>query len=93
MKLVMVFLELIEIEANPDLSTISFTHNDVDRWSNDWDSIALKNEFGTNAAEMVMFINVLATKSSKLVRCCTSWPRSNGFNVCLSTNRTSTSQS
>ena len=34
----------------------------MDRWSNDWNSIALKNEFGTNAGEMILFINTLAQK-------------------------------
>src|SRR5690554_1365447 len=41
----------VEIEANPHLSAITFTQNDYNKWSNDFNSNALKNEFGTNSAE------------------------------------------
>lgn len=50
----------ISIEANPNASNITFTQEDYNLWSESEASQALKAKYGTNAAEMIIFINRIA---------------------------------
>lgn len=50
------------IEANPHLSNLTFTQEDVNVWCNCPSCSALKSKYGVNAASNIRFINVVARK-------------------------------
>lgn len=50
------------IEANPHLSNLTFTQEDINVWCDCPSCSALKSKYGVNAASNIQFINVVAKK-------------------------------
>ena len=50
------------ISENPSANVLSFTQEDVNLWCNNGISNELKETYGTNAAEMIIFLNLVGEK-------------------------------
>jgi len=48
------------IDENPNANNLTFTQEDYNVWSTSETSEALRLQYGTNAAEMILFINIVA---------------------------------
>jgi len=56
------------IEANPHLSNVTFTQEDIDVWCSCPSCRALKKQYGVNSASNIRFINVVAKKLKSWLR-------------------------
>lgn len=53
------------INENPNANNLTFTQEDLNVWCNNETSQALRAQYGTDAAEMVLFINIVAEEIEK----------------------------
>lgn len=51
-----------KIRLNPDSDLIIFGQEDIPRWSTAPESLRLYNKYGTDSAELILFINIVAEK-------------------------------